>query len=93
MKPKSLKKPLKKSIKPIIRVIGWVTIYLTFVQYAWTFMLAYFSGEYAVAVHINDFGEAHIEFLWLVIGVPCALYLFIEKLWSTEFYKKLREKR
>lgn len=80
-------------LKDVVRVIGWVTIVLTLLEYARTFMLAYFSGEYAIAVHINDFGEAHVEFLWLVVGVPCAMFVFVEKLWETKFVKKVGRKR
>jgi hypothetical protein len=35
-----------------------------------TFIAAYFSGEMSVMVTINTYGEAYVEFVFLIICIP-----------------------
>lgn len=79
-------------VKIIIRFIAYATLFLTFFSYVETFYRAYFN-DYEAIVHINDFGEAGIEFVWITLAIPCVIYLFIEKMRETDFIKNLRIKR
>lgn len=80
------------SIKSVIKFIAYATLFLTFWSYVETFYRAYFFGGYEAIVHINDYGEAQTELLWITLSIPCVLYLFVEKLWNTEFVKRVRKR-
>ena len=80
-------------IRRIIKIIAWVTLWLTFFSYVETFYRAYFFGNYTAIVHINDYGEAFPEFIWITLSIPCVLYLFIDKLWNLKFFKEIRERK
>jgi hypothetical protein len=45
-----------------------------------SFLWAYFSNDYVFSARINDFGEAHLEFILLpltiILGVYAVLILF-----------------
>ena len=78
--------------KSAIRFIAYAALFLTFFSYAETFYRAYVN-DYEAIVHINDFGEARWELAWITLSIPCVLYLFAEKLWETEFARRIRGKR
>ena len=80
-------------IRSVLKLIAYATLWLTFWSYVETFYRAYFFGGYEAIVHINDYGEAQVEFLWITLSVPCVLYLFVDKLWNAEPLKKLRKRR
>ena len=69
--------------KRAVRFIAYATLFLTFFTYAETFYRAYFN-DYEAIVHINDFGEAWWEVIWITLAIPCVLYLFVEKLCEME---------
>lgn len=79
-------------LKTIIKIIAYVTLFLTFFTYVETFYRAYFVGGYEAIVHINDYGEAFPELIWITLSIPCVLYLFVDKLWNLDRIKKLRKK-
>ena len=64
---------MSEKIKTIMIFLGLAltNTYSIFVTY--TFFLAYFNG-YQVKVMINNFGEAHIEFVLLLITVPLSMW-------------------
>ena len=80
-------------IKSVIKFVAYATLFLTFWSYVETFYRAYFFGGYAAIVHINDYGEAFHEVIWITLAIPCVLYLFVEKLWNTKVLKKIRKKK
>ena len=42
-----------------------------------SFLWAYFSNDYVFSARINDFGEAHLEFILLPITIILGLYAII----------------
>ena len=82
---------MKKKIKNIIKFVAYATLFLTFWSYVETFYKAYFFGNYEAIVHINDYGEALVEFWWITLSIPCILYLLIDTLWNWKYIKKLRK--
>ena len=80
--------------KRAARFIAYATLFLTFFTYAETFYRAYFFGgdAYEAIVHINDYGEAWWEVIWITLAIPCVLFLFLEKLWEMDVVRKLRER-
>jgi len=42
-----------------------------------SFLWAYFSNDYVFSARINDFGEAHFEFILLPITIILGLYAII----------------
>jgi len=77
-------------IKRIIKFIAYATLFLTFWSYVETFYRAYFFGRYEAIVHINDYGEAFPEFVWITLSIPCIIYLFIDKLWNSKMINKIK---
>ena len=80
-------------IRKIMRIVAWVTLWLTFFTYVETFYRAFFFGNYEAIVHINDYGEAFPEFIWITLSIPCVIYLFIEKLLDLKFFKRIKKKK
>ena len=64
-------------INKIIFILGYATIVASLVTMTYIFVNAYHSG-YETLVTINDYGEAKIELIWMIIGVPCSIYILMK---------------
>jgi len=63
-----------------VALVGFVPLLMSYVVFFLTFIEAYFSPEKMVIVGINKFGEANLEFIFLLITFPfvCfSLYYFL----------------
>lgn len=49
-----------------------------------TFFVAYLSPSKLVIVDINGVGEANIEFLFLLLTIPCVVYYLRSFAWNRE---------
>lgn len=65
----------KKTIRDILYIIGLGVIIGTYITFMHTFYAAY-TNDYSILVTINDYGEAHIEFLISIITLPVVLWIF-----------------
>ncbi len=79
--------------KQIIMVIGWAFLFSSAITMFWTFMNAYFSGNYQVLVTINDHHEAHVELVMFIIGFPLAIFYLFSNKRPVEVKNDTRRKR
>jgi len=65
-------------MKKIISILGKAGLFMFAVIWTMTFLVAYFNG-YQVLVIINDYGEAHIELVMILIIFPLSMYYLFNK--------------
>ncbi len=65
-------------MKQIIEFLGLGGMVMGFVIVLIIFMTAYSHPEKKAIVKINKYGEADIEFILLIILVPCVAYTIIK---------------
>lgn len=58
-----------------IRLFGDILMLGAFLMLLWLFITAYLSNNFSTTVHINDYGEAHVEMIILVFFL-LPLFLF-----------------
>jgi hypothetical protein len=63
-------------IKNIIIVIGIACLISNSFILFYTFFIAYLNN-YQVLIHINNFGEAHIEFIFIPISIILGIYSIV----------------
>jgi len=73
-----IKKNIDTSQKKILLYAIGITCLISnsFVLY-FTFLWAYFSNDYIFSASINDFGEAHIELIFLTFSLAIGLYAVV----------------
>lgn len=74
--------------KTIAYAIGLGSLLWFSVMVYYTFLRAYFNGNYKTTVWVNGIGEAHFEFVLLPICLVFGVYVFIDvlrdhKRWTT----------
>ena len=57
-----------------IRDLGFASLLMSYLFMIYFFLLAYFNPERIVAMRINRYGEANIEFLWVIVSIPAVFY-------------------
>jgi hypothetical protein len=60
-------------IKDIIIAIGIACLISNSIVLFYTFFIAYLN-DYKVLIHINNFGEAHLEFFFIPISIVLGIY-------------------
>ena len=63
-----------KPFKFVFILISSVVLMASYFIMLYTFFTAYFNPNKTVLVHINNIGEANIEFLFLLLTIPCIIY-------------------
>lgn len=61
--------------KKLMLTFGTAFLFASTIVMVYTFFMAYFN-DYRVMVTINDYGEAQVEFVMLVILFPLSMYAF-----------------
>lgn len=56
-----------------IKHLGLGIMFATTMLMAWTFMTAYASPTFTTMIHINNYGEANVEFIMLMLAIPISL--------------------
>ena len=64
-------------IKVLLCGIGLTCLISNSIVLYASFLWAYFSNDFVFSVKINDFGEAHIEFILLPLTITLGLYACI----------------
>jgi len=64
-------------MKKKLSVIGLVIIFSTYILMISTFFNAYMHEDKETIVAINDYGEANIELIIILITIPICIYHFI----------------
>jgi len=70
-------------LKSFIVYLGLVITYGVATLFVWTFLRAYTSQEKAIIFSINQFGEAHMEYMLFLVTMPLmtlALFYAVERL-------------
>ena len=65
--------------KPIISFVGQTGIVALLIALYITFFTAYFSEAKGVEIRINEYNEANVEFILLLVLAPCMLYFLFKK--------------
>lgn len=60
--------------KEIFYIIGFAVIISSYVSFIYAFLSAYFSPAKVTNVHINNFGEADVEFILFILTIPLVCY-------------------
>jgi len=62
----------------LARLLGSLFGFTWAMVYAITFLVAFFSPTKDALFSINLYGEAHLEFIWLLLGLPLVIWNFLE---------------
>jgi len=73
-----------KPVKFIILLTGSVVLLASYIILLYTFFTAYLNPNKIVHVHINNIGEANIEFFFLLLTIPCIIYYLRCFCWNSK---------
>jgi hypothetical protein len=63
-----------KYARKLMTVIGLSAMIGSTITLYFTFLMAYFNN-YRIGIAINDYGEAQIELIWLLLSIPFIIYV------------------
>jgi len=66
-----------KPLKEVLITLGHVFMFSWSLVIIWIFLLAYVSADKAVTIFINLFGEAHLEFVLVLVVFPIMAYTMV----------------
>lgn len=73
-----------KAFRFIILLVTSMMFVMSYFMLLLTFFVAYLSPSKLVIVNINSVGEANIEFLFLLLTIPCVVYYLRSFAWNRE---------
>ena len=59
--------------KDLLYTLGFAVVLCSHIVMMWTFLIAYSSG-YSVTIYINNYNEALLELILIIITAPLVIY-------------------
>jgi len=70
--------------KFVLLIISSVVLIASYVMLLCTFFTAYLNPNKTVHISVNNIGEANVEFLLLLLTIPCIIYYLRCFRWSSK---------